>query len=423
MNLVRRAAQQVGAGLSLADLDRVMDQTYGGQASYTGKLVSQSTALAVGAVWSCIDVLAGDLATLPILTYQRTTVGRERAYQHYLWGLLQDAANPEMTSWRFKYLMQTWVLLWGNAYAEVEINGRGQVTALWPWRPDRVRVSRAGSSTGPLQYTYRTQDNKRFTVPADRMFHLRGLSLDGVMGLSPIEVHKQTIGLSMAVTEHGARYFSNSARPLGILEHPQKLDDPAYLRLKADWAEQHQGLDNAHRVAILEEGMTWRETGQNMVDAQYIETAQLTDEGIARIYKVPQHRIGLLERATNNNIEEQSLEYVLYTMAPWTTNWESEIHNSLLSSRELQTVFTRFNYNGLLRGNHDAMAKFIATMRQWGILNADEIREDFLDMNPQPNGVGKTYWTPVNMLPEDGTDRDDKKTGRNPLPSKDQKAA
>ncbi len=391
----------MGAGLSLSDLDRMMDQMYGGQPSYTGKLVSQSTALAVSAVWSCIDALAGDIATLPLMTYRRIAKGRERATEHYLWGLLQDGANPELSAWRFKHLMQTWVLLWGNAYAEIEINGRGQVTALWPWRPDRVTVSRV-SKGGPLQYTYKMTDGKLFTLPHERIFHLRGLSTDGVMGLSPIDVHRQRVGLALAIEEHGARFFGQGARPLGILQHPNKLDDAAYLRLKKDFTDQHQGLENAHRVAVLEEGITWKETGANMVDAQYIESAKLTEEGIARIYKVPPYRIGLETNATNASLEEQSLGYVLYSIGPWTVDWESEIHWSLLSTRELKDIFTRFNFMRLLRGNHEALAKFIATVRQWGIMTADEIRSDYLDLNDLPDGKGADVWQPVNMMPEGG---------------------
>ena len=397
-SLVRRAAQQVGAGLSLSDFDKVLDSLYGGQPSYTGELISPSTALAISAVWSCITIVAGDLATLPLLTYRRNSVGRDRATDHYLWGLLQDEANPEQSAFRFKQLMQAWVMLWGNAYAEIEINGRGQVTALWPWRPDRVKISRAGSSSGPLVYTYKTQDNKAFSVPRERMLHIRSMGIDGVTGLSPIEQHRQTMGLSRAVTKHGAKFFSNGARPLGIIRHPQTLGDKAYERIKATWAEDHQGLDNAHRVAILEEGMEWKDTGANMVDAQYIETYKITAEDIFRIYNVPQHRGGLLDHATNNNISQMSLEYVLYTMMPLCANWQGEIHYALLSARELQTITTAFNFLHLLRGDFEAIGKFIAIVRQWGILSGDEVREMFLDLNPLPGGAGADVWRPVNMV-------------------------
>lgn len=401
MNLVRRAAQQVGAGLSLSDFDRVLDSMYGGAPSYTGKLVSQQSALAVSAVWACVGVLADDIATLPLLTYRRLNNGREPATDHYLWSLLQEEANPELTAFRFKQIMQTWLCLWGNAYAEIEINGRGQVVALWPWRPDRVSVSRAGGQFGPLQYSYRMADGKNIgPVPRDRMLHIRGFGTDGVMGLSPIEVHRQTIGLSMAVLEHGARFFSNGARPLGVLEHPGKLSDKAGKSLAESWMQQHEGLSNAHRVAILEEGMKYTEVGMKMVDAQYIQTAGLTNEDICRIYKVAQHRIGASSKTeTNSNIEQHGLEHVQYTIGPLGANWEQEIGASLLSARERQDIFVRFNYRSLMRGDHVAMATFIAQLVDRGILSADEVREEFLDMNPQKGDVGSDYYKAVNMAP------------------------
>ncbi len=399
MNLVKRAAQQVGAGMSLSDFDRVLDSMYGGQPSYTGKLVSQQTALAVSAVWSCTNILSGDIATLPFVTYRYVKDGREPAKDHYLWSLLQQETNPEITAFRFKQMMQTWLCLWGNAYAEIEISGRGQVTALWPWRPDRVSVSRAGGPMGPLQYTYRMQDGKKFTVPRDRMLHLRGFGTDGVLGLSPIEIHRQTVGLSLAVTEHGGRLFGNGAVPLGVIQHPSKLGPKAEASLRSSWMAEHGGLENAHRIAILEEGMKYTEVGLKPVDSKYIEILGLTNEDVARIYNVPQHRIGLLERSTNNNIEQQALEYVQFTLGPLAENWHQELEMALLSLRERQQITVRPNYLHLLRGDHAAMAVFIGAMVDRGIVNADEVRENYLDMNAQADGVGKDYYKALNVAP------------------------
>lgn len=385
--------------MSLSDFDAVLDSMYGGEPSYTGKLVSQSNALQVSAVWACIDVLASDIATAPLPTYLLLNNGREPAKQHYLWTLLQHEANPEMTAWRFKHLMQTWLGLWGNAYAEIEISGRGQVTALWPWRPDRVKISRTGGPTGQLQYTYALKDGEKVTVPQDRMLHIRGLGTDGVYGLSPIQTHKQTIGMSMAITEHGGRFFGNGARPLGVLQYPGKLGDKAFESLQESWMSRHQGLDKAHRLAILEEGLTYKDIGFNMVDAQYLETMKFTIGDIARIYKVPPHRIGDLERSTNNNIEHQGLEYVQYSIGPIAANWEQEINFSLLSPRERATVEAKFNFRHLIRGDYAAMGTFMGVMADKGIMNADEMREEFLDMNPQLDGVGKDYYKQINTAP------------------------
>lgn len=400
MNLVRRAAQQVGAGLSLSDFDRVLDAMYGGQPSWTGKLVSQQSSLAVSTVWACVDALSSDIATLPFLTYRYLNEGREPAPDHYLWSLLLEEANPELTSFRFKQLMQTWLGLWGNAYSEIQISGRGQVIGLWPWRPDRTTVSRAGGATGPLQYSYRLKDNTIIgPIPQDRMLHLRGMGTDGVMGLSPIEVHRQTVGMAEAIKEHAARFFGNSAIPKGVLTTPNKLSVKALESLKESWAARHEGLTNSYRTAILEEGLTYKETQLNMVDMEYIKAAGLSAEDIARIFKMPQHRIGLLDRSTNSNIEHQGLEYVQYTLGPIATNWHQEIERSLLSTRERQEITVRPNFRSLLRGDHAAMAVFISQLVDRGILNADEVREEFLDMNPQAGGVGRDYFKAVNMAP------------------------
>ena len=399
MNLVKRAYQTVAAGLSLSDFDRVLDAMYGGQPSYSGKSVSQQNSLGVPTVWACTNVLSSDIATIPFVTYRKVKDGKEPAPDHYLWRLLLQESNPELTAFRFKQIMQTWLCLWGNAYAEIEISGRGQVVGLWPWRPDRTSVWRQGGPFGQLMYTYTMQDNRKFTVPHDRMLHIRGMSLDGVMGLSPIEAHRQTVGLSMAMLEHTARFYANGARPLGVLEHPGKLSPKAEQSLKDSWAKGHEGLSNAHRVAILEEGMKYQEVGIKPVDAQYIQTAGLTQEDIAAIYNMPQYKVGILTHATFSNVEWLGLDYILGTCNPWTTNWHQEIERSCLSAREQETILVRPNFKSRLRGDHAAMSKFITDLWGRGIITADEAREEYLDMNPLPDGVGKLTYVPVNMAP------------------------
>ena len=399
MNLVKRAAQVVGAGLSLSDFDRFLDMMVGGQPSYTGKLVSPQTALAVGAVWACVNRISEDIARMPLLTYTENGDDREIAKNHYLYPILMEETNPEMTAFRFKLFMQAWVLLAGNAYAEIQTNGRGQIMALWPWRADRTSISRRDGDSGPLVYTYTMQSGKKYHVPGAKMFHLRGLTLNGIQGLSPIEVHKQTVGLSLAVTEHGARFFSNGARPLGIISHPQALSDKAKQNIQNSWMEMHQGLANAHRVAILEEAMVYKDVGYNMVDAQYIEAAGLTDQTVARIYQVPQHKIGILDKATFSNIQQQGLDYIQSCMGSWSNNWEQEIGFSLLSPRERQTIAVGFDFTDLIMGDFQSLGTFIAMLTDRGVANADEVRRKYLKWNAQPDGIGKTFYKAVNMAP------------------------
>ncbi len=385
---------------SLADLDRWMDFESGGAPSYAGNYVSATSAMQVSAVWACVRVRSEDWATLPLITYRRgPDETRERARDHYLYKLLRYRANPEMSAWRFKRQMQMWVDIHGNAYAEIEISGRGQVTALWPWRPDRTKVDRKVKG-GPLVYTYRMENGEEVSVPGDNMLHLRGLEANGVMGIDPVTAHRQRFGLSMAMEEHSCRFFSNGARPMGVLEHPLVLGDEGQIRVRKMWEATHGGLSNAHRVAILEEGMKYQETGLSMVNAQFLELGNFGIEDIARIYNVPPHRIQHLLRSTNNNIEHQGLEYGQYTQGPIAGNWESEIMMSLLSEREAQTIFVEANFDNILRGDAASRAEYLTAKNNAGALTPDEWRA-IDNQNPLPNGMGAKPRVPLNTIPAD----------------------
>lgn len=400
MNLVRSIANFIERRMSISDLDAQMDAVYGGEPTYTGKLVNQTNALQVSAVWACINIRANDLSTAPLPIYQIEGVKRELARGHYLWPLLQYEANPEMTAFRWKHLMQTYLDLWGNAYSEMEMNGRGQIVALWPWRPDRVRIYRMGDPmSGSLVYEYTDQKQNKYRVPQERMFHLRGLTTDGLYGLSPIQVHRQAVGLAMAMTEHTARFFGNGARPMGVLQFPGKLSPTARKTLEDSWNARHEGLNNAHRTALLEEGLTYKETGVDMVQAQMQELFSLSVQDIARIFNVPPHRVADLSKSTFSNIDSQGLEYVQYGIGPLAANWESEINYAMLSGRERQSIEAKFNLRHLIRGDYTAMGLFMAQMAQNGLMNDDELRYEFLDMNPKPNGQGKVFYKQVNMMP------------------------
>ncbi len=376
-----------------------MDMSYAGSPTYTGKLVSQANALQVSAVWASILIRANDVARLPLIPFQRQHPGLEPATDHYLWPLLQYEANPRQTAFRWRHLMQVWLDLWGNAYAEIEMNGRGQVTGLWPWRPDRVKIFRANKTLeSPLIYRYKFDDQTTVDLPAEQILHLRGMSLDGIMGLSPIEMHKQQLGVSMAGTEHWARFFSNGARPLGYLEHPSVLGDKAKQHLQEWWEGQHKGLSNAHRTAILEEGMKYHETGLTMVDAQYLESMKFTVEEIARLYGVPLHRLASLDQATNNNIEQQDKNYIDACLGPLAANWEQELEFSMLSPRDRPNYCVRFRLRHLMRGDMAAQATFYGAMMDRGAMTQNEVREE-LEFNPLPGKLADIPWKNAAMVP------------------------
>lgn len=405
MDIVRAARQAVERRMSISDFDAVLDMfAGGGTPSYTGKLVSPRNALSVSSCWACVNVLADDWATLPLLTYRWLKPGesREEARDHYLWPLFTEEANPRMSSHRFKKVMETWRQLWGNAYAEVEMNGRGQVIALWPWRPDRVKVwpLNPDDVRSPLMYTYFPKDRTKepVTLSEDRILHVRHTSLDGMIGLSPIEVFRQQFGLQMAMTEHAGRFYANGATLRGVLKHPGKLGDKAYESLKESVDEKYVGLANAHRMMILEEGMDYKEIGLKMEDAQFIESMNFNVTDSARIYKVPPHRIGQLDRSTNNNIEQQAMEYVQYTLGPNAANWCGEIHCSLLSARERDSIFTEPDYTYLLTADHSARAAYYTALGNLAAVSPDDVRH-LEGWNPLPNGLGKIPRAPVNTAP------------------------
>lgn len=405
MNLVRATRQAIERRMSISDFDAMLDMFSGGGGvpSYTGKLVSPQNAMGVAAFWACVNVLADDFATLPILAYRwiQPGISREEARDHYLWPLMTEEANPRMPAHRFKKQMETWRNVWGNCYAEVETNGRGQVTALWPWRPDRVKVwlDNPNDVRSQIYYSYVPLDRsqKPITVSQDQMLHVRGTSLDGIMGISVIEAHRHTLSLPMAMTEFSGRFYSNGASVRGVLQHPGKLGDKARASLEESM-NKYRGLSNSHRLLILEESMEYKETAMPLRDAQFIESLNHSSETIASIMKVPQHRIGLLARSTNNNIEQQSMEYNLYTMGPNAANWCGEAHSTLLSARERDSIFLEPDFRYLLAADHSARAAYYTAMGNVGAFAPDDFRH-LEGKNPLPGGIGKTPRVPLNTAP------------------------
>lgn len=375
----------------------------GGFQSASGVTITEQSALRSAAVYACVRVLAESVASLPLITYQRTTTGKERAINHALYGLLHDTPNSEMTSFEFRETLMGHVLLWGNAYAEIELNNRGDVLGLWPLRPDRMQVIR--NQAGALVYRYQMADNSYTVFPQSLIFHLRGLSSNGIVGYSPIQMARNAIGLSLATEEFGSRFFSNGARPGAVLQHPGQLGDKAYERLKSSWAEQHQGLTNAQRMAILEEGMKIETIGVPPDDAQFLETRLFQIQEIARIFRVPLHKIGELTHATFSNIEQQELHFVVDSLRSWLVRWEQAVTRDLIGPLERKTVFVEFLIDGMLRGDQASRYTAYATGRQWGWLSVNDVRR-LENMNEIE--TGDVYLEPLNMK-EAGTPDPDPK--------------
>lgn len=351
----------------------------------SGKVVNEQTAMQTTAVYACVRILSEAVAGLPLHIYRyRADGGKERIPQHPLYSLLHDEPNSEMTSFVFRETLMSHLLLWGNAYAQVVRNGRGQVIALYPLLPNKMDVSRAAN--GELLYTYyRDFDESGIkpeggyvTLRKDEVLHIPGLGFDGLIGYSPIAMSKNAIGMSLATEEYGASFFANGANPGGVLEHPGVIKD--IQRVKDSWNTAYQGSGNAHKIAVLEEGMKFQAIGIPPEEAQFLETRKFQIDEIARIFRVPPHMVGDLEKSSFSNIEQQSLEFVKYTLDPWVVRWEQSLQQSLILPSEKASLMIRFNLDGLLRGDYQSRMNGYAVGRQNGWMSANDIRE-LEDMN------------------------------------------
>ena len=371
--------------------------------STSGKRVNERSSMQMTAVYSCVRILSEAVAGLPLHFYRYTEDGgKEKAADHPLYFLLHDEPNPEMTSFVFRETLMTHLLLWGNAYSQIIRNGKGEVIALYPLMPDRMNVER--DSKGQLYYEYTVSMDDAPTVkgstvvlPPTEVLHIPGLGFDGLVGYSPIAMAKNAIGMAIACEEYGAKFFANGAQPSGVLEHPGTLKDPS--RVRESWQSTFGGSHNANKVAVLEEGMKYTPISISPEQAQFLETRKFQINEIARIFRVPPHMVGDLEKSSFSNIEQQSLEFVKYTLDPWVSRWEQSMARSLLTPEEKKQYFVKFNVDGLLRGDYQSRMNGYAVGRQNGWMSANDIRElENFDRIPEELG-GDLYLINGNMMP------------------------
>ena len=359
--------------------------------STSGKNVNEFTAMQTTAVYACVRILSETLAALPLQLYRYTPGGTERVYDHPLYHLLHDEPNPEMTSFIFRETLMSHLLIWGNAYAQIIRDRLGRVQGLYPLRPDKMTVCR--DESGQIYYVYtKTSDENPAIKPygqvplrKDEVLHIPGLGFDGLVGYSPIAMARNAVGMTMACEEYGASFFANGASPSGVLEPPGVLKDPA--KVRDSWNAVYQGSANAHKVAVLEEGMKYQQIGIPPEEAQFLETRKFQLNEIARLYRIPPHMIGDLEKSSFNNIEQQSMEFVKYTLDPWVIRWEQAMQKALFLPEEKKQFFLKFNVNGLMRGDYESRMTGYSIGRQNGWLSANDIRE-MEDMNPVPEEEG-----------------------------------
>jgi HK97 family phage portal protein len=368
----------------------------------TGNMDTQ-TAMKYTAVFACIRVLSETFASCPVMLYRKNKDGtRESANDLPIYSVLHDKPNDEMAPFNFKETMMMNANSGGNMYAERLFNKFGDVVGLYPYRWEMVRMDRDENK----QLIYRVRDGTgEVTKTRKEIFHVPGMSFDGVCGLSPIQYAAGAIGLGMAYEMFSNGFYRNGTQASGAFSSPTELSDTAYDRLKKDITEKYTGLRNSGRPILLEGGLTFVPFTINPADAQLIENKKFQIEDIARIYRVPLHLIQNLDKATNNNIEHQSLEFIMYTMLPWFKRFEENSNMQLLSDKErLAGYYVECKIDSLLRGDAASRATAYAQGRQWGYLSANDIRR-LENMSPIPNG--DIYLQPVNMVSA-GTSTDTK---------------
>ena len=369
--------------------------------STAGKSVTAKTAIQMSTVYACVRVIAETIASLPLHVYQADGQGSRKAVEHPLYRILHDEPNTEMTSFVLREVMLSHLLLWGNSYCQIVRNGRGHIIGLYPLLPDQMQVDR--DSSGKLTYDYSTRDGKVVRLRPEDVLHIPGLGFDGIMGYSPIALEKNAIGLGLAAEEYGSKFFSNGATPSGVLTHPNTVKDPK--RLRESWNAAYGGSSNSGKVAILEEGMQFSRISMPNNEAQFLETRKFQVAEICRIYRVPPHLVGDLERATFSNIEHQSISFAMHTIRPWLVRIEQAMNRALFSEKEKAgspaggSFYVQFNLDGLMRGDYKSRMEGYAIGRQNGWLSTNDIRE-LENMNPvSEEEGGDALLVNGNMIP------------------------
>ena len=367
-----------------------------------GTFVNESTALQTAAVYACVRVISETIAGLPLHVYGYDKGGTKVMPEHHLYNLLHFSPNPEMTSFVFRETLVSHLLLYGNAYAQIIRDGGARVLALYPLMPDKMDVSR--NDQGEIYYTYwRDKDESRpqqksgaVILRREDVLHITGLSSDGLIGYSPIALAKNAVGMAIATESYGASFFANGANPGGVLEHSGTIKEPQ--KVRDAWEVIHKGAHNSGKVAVLEDGLKYHPIAIPPEQAQFLETRKFQIDEIARIFRVPPHMVGDLEKSSFNNIEQQSLEFVKYCINPWVNRWEQTMWQSLILPSEKTRVFIKFNLDGLLRGDYETRMKGYSVGIQNGFLCPNDVRK-LENMNEIPEDEGGfNYMVNGNMV-------------------------
>ena len=368
----------------------------GGTAS--GAYVTADSALRETAVYACVGLLAETVASLPLVVYRRGANGtREVDRAHPLFPVLHGSPNGDHTAFEFWEMLMVHLLLRGNAYAEIIAGRRGAIDRLVPLHPDYVKVERLPNG----RRAYEVRDPKGKTAPRrlvqDEVLHVRNRSTDGLVGLSPITLAREQVGLSMVLQRHAAKFFANNAQPRGAIKTPGALDDEAIARMRKSWNDVYGGVENSSKVAILEQGLEYQAISLSNEDSQFLESRKFQVAEIARLFRVPPHMIGDTERSTSwgTGIEQQTIGFINYALRPWLERIEQAVHRDLFIGPWRLTHFAEANLDGLLRGDFPTRMDGFMKMMQSGIGIPNELRAK---ENLPPYPGGDRPWRPSNMV-------------------------
>ena len=364
----------------------------------SGERVDEKSAMQIATVYACVRLLAETVAGLPLHLYQFTDKdekGKEKARDHPLYKILYRQPNPEMTSFSFREVMMVHLLLWGNCFAQIIRDGRNQILSLYPLLPENMEVDR--DEKGKVYYIYHAytdetpgETNKDIYFRQDEIFHVPGMGFNGLVGFSPIAMMKNSLGTTLAVEKYGSSFFKNGAQPSGVLEHPGTIKDPS--KIRENWSAVYGGPNNAHRVAVLEEGMQYKPISLPPEDSQFLSTRQFGVNEICRIFRVPPHMVQDLEHATFSNIEHQSIDFVVHTLTPWLVRFEQAVVKDLLLEDEKDEYFPKYNVDGLLRGDYQSRMQGYATGISNGFMSPNDVRAlEQWDPIPEEQG-GSSYY-------------------------------
>lgn len=382
-----------------------------GDTGVDNSAISSHDAMGFPAVYAAVRNLAESVAMLPLVLYKQDEKHekRERAYDHPLYDLLSKSPNPNLTAFEFREWMQAQMVLHGSAFAEIQWDSRGQVVALWPLISSQMTIRVVGES---FIYEYNAEDGKRFRLLPERVLHLRGFSTGGLLGLSPLGACPLSVRLGITLQRFAYKFFKNGAHAGTVLETDNTMTDDEVNRLRESIQATVGGIDQAHRLLVLEYGLKWKSMGIDPAAAQSLESRTFAIGDVARIFNMPPHRLMELSRATFSNIEHQGMEYLRYTLDPHLVRWEQRICKDLLKPKEQKLYFAEFLRDSLLRSDTKSRYEAYAVAVNNGFMTRNEVRRkenmdplEGLDMPLFPLNMGKAGEKPVENMPNPDTNK------------------